>query len=429
MKALVRSCSHCARRQRGNLVDQLSERDSFVEGDSPWREQLRCVLHIGTEKTGTTFIQNCLHRNVEALRKEGFYVLKSFGAPNNWFIPAYFRQAPSDFWTWQGIRTQAEKDRFFQTFAKDFERELRAAEGCHTFLITSEHFHSRLLVADELRALKRFLSSYFDEIIVLCYFREQSQMAVSLYSTNVKLEATVDLATFIEDVNPSNYYFNFVAIADNWAGIFGLKNCKFRLYKDDIWNDFLDAIGTEPDRIYMTDVNVAKNESLSLLHATLFMAVNQRIGFWKEIDGRLVPNQANRRVKEALRKKVPSLGRVRCLAQGKIYEMFLEQNQVFFEKYIPGQLRFEPPNVEGADLSESVRPEQVAKIAVKVLEAVSDVYDTMEADLIAQRSYFARWVGEVDHYIHRIISSVRFLPPKIRARFRRIAWKKRARTP
>ena len=66
----------------------------------------------------------------------------------------------------------------------------------------------------EIQNLYVFLKSLFDEIYIICYFREQFDTAISLYSTFLKREEVRDIDSFLNygdnKVTPENYYFNYL---------------------------------------------------------------------------------------------------------------------------------------------------------------------------------------------------------------------------
>mgnify|MGYP002633368724 CR=1 FL=1 len=108
----------------------------------------KLVLHIGTEKTGTTSIQSFLDLNREVLRMNGFYVLKSEGAINHRSVPSYCMSDEifkDDFFNDRGMKSIDAINNFKTKFKKAFDEELRSiGSTIHTVVITSEHFHSRL---------------------------------------------------------------------------------------------------------------------------------------------------------------------------------------------------------------------------------------------------------------------------------------------
>ena len=125
---------------------------------------MKCILHIGTEKTGTTLLQNWLYDNKEKLSQVGIYLSDSIGTNNNRLIPAYFGETLDDLLTDNGIANNKEKKKYFSGFLDNLNGEISNAKiKHHTFIITSEHLHSRLTRVEEIQNLYDFLSNAFDE--------------------------------------------------------------------------------------------------------------------------------------------------------------------------------------------------------------------------------------------------------------------------
>ncbi|MGE0233281.1 MAG: hypothetical protein AB7S46_15995 [Flavobacteriaceae bacterium] len=210
---------------------------------------MKAVLHIGTEKTGTTLLQNWLYANRANLYQKGIYLSENLGKPNNRYIPSYFRSELDDWAKANNIRTLEEKGVFFRNFLIKLSDEIReASKNCDIFLITSEHFHSRLTEREDIESLKNYISRNFDGVKIICYFRNQFDVAVSAYSTSIKTGLSSDLNAFLDKADINSYYYNYLKIANVWSGAFGKENCEFRIYDrnafkyNDIRKDFIDAI-------------------------------------------------------------------------------------------------------------------------------------------------------------------------------------------
>ncbi|MBE3829324.1 hypothetical protein HJ140_09590 [Vibrio parahaemolyticus] len=57
----------------------------------------KLVLHIGTEKTGTTSIQSMLSQNRQRFKAQGFHVLECAGEENHRLLPSIFIAKPDPF--------------------------------------------------------------------------------------------------------------------------------------------------------------------------------------------------------------------------------------------------------------------------------------------------------------------------------------------
>ena len=66
----------------------------FIRGDGG--HSVRCILHIGTEKTGSTSLQTALSVNREHLSERGIFYSKAAGSLNSRALAAAFCQYSSD---------------------------------------------------------------------------------------------------------------------------------------------------------------------------------------------------------------------------------------------------------------------------------------------------------------------------------------------
>lgn len=316
---------------------------------------MKCILHIGTEKTATTTLQDWLYDNQSELSKGGIYLSDNLSKNNNRLVPAYFQGHLDDWAMRNGISSDAEKLQYFEGFIERLKREIQTATKTHNyFVITSEHLHSRVRKKDEIEQLYIFLSSVFDEVEVVCYFRDQFDVAVSLYSTALKVNSAASVESFVEMASPDNYYYNYLKIADNWAGVFGKTNCNFRIYDrsnfigNDIRLDFLSVIDDGFDAAKLNMDRVASNEALSRLQVAAFRAINLNIPYWR--NDKLGVNKNNQHAK-LLAANVESLklGKITSTKSELIRKDFSETNALFFEKYFTANDKFPITQVESND--------------------------------------------------------------------------------
>lgn len=305
-----------------------------------------CVLHIGTEKTGTTLLQDWLYQNKSALGEQRIFLSEVLSVNNNRRLVSFFQRDLDDWTTRNQIFDQIGKDQHFKTFLSDFTQEIENASDEHDcFIVTSEHFHSRLRDKGEIIALHEFLTQVFDSLKVVCYFREQSQMAQSLYSTALKGPYAVTLPDFIDSISATNYYYSPKKIADNWSDVFGVSNCDFRIYNrerfvdHDIRNDFLSCLNMNVDVQSLDFTKASSNESLSRLEGALYRVTNQLVPFWDE--GQEGVSAENLRIK----KLISSVDNLKCglIADPdntSLAEKFSNENTLFFDKYFDGEYLF-----------------------------------------------------------------------------------------
>ena len=85
---------------------------------------MKCVLHIGTEKTGTTAIQNWLYSNYAQLSTQRIALSKFLQKKNNRDLCAFFQSSFDSFFIDNGIKNIEEKNKFFLGFLDNFSEEI-----------------------------------------------------------------------------------------------------------------------------------------------------------------------------------------------------------------------------------------------------------------------------------------------------------------
>jgi len=356
---------------------------------------MKCILHIGTEKTGTTFIQKWLYKNLEILKENKIYLPKKFGMPNNWYFPYYFSDKyDGHFMKKNDIKTQADKEAFFADFSTRFTEELEKARGCEYFLITSEHFHSRLKELRDIERLKEFLSTFFEEIYVICYFREQSAMALSLYSTDLKGGGIAKIDKFMRRARPENYYFNFSRIADNWSRVFGRERCIFRIYdrkyfaNGDLRFDFFLALGFDCESFSFSDSRNKENISLSGWQAVILREVNEF--FSSKCLNKKHETQRTRIKDKILHLDALRTGPVHYERQREVFENFIPYNEKFLNKYFPDGECFDFLDI-GLKGDIKATDQEVADILASMTNIFLDeIIDDEESDDRLSKSHVGR---------------------------------------
>ena len=307
---------------------------------------MKCFLHIGTEKTGTSLLQDWLYDNYAELSRVGVYLSENLGKTNNRLIPVYFQGHLDDWAMLHGISSETEKEKHFDGFIERLTSEILIAEKTHkAFIITSEHLHSSVTKKEEIEKLHSFLVSVFDEVEVVCYFRDQFDLAVSFYSTALKVNSVDDVEEFVEKAKPENYYYNYLQIADNWTEVFGKRNCNFRTYDrakfigNDIRLDFLSLVNGDINAAKLNMHLASSNESLSLLESAAFRAINRNIPYWESSKNEM--NKDNALAKnQIVNLDSFKFGKITSAKSKVIRDRFADTNKIFFEKYFTAEKKF-----------------------------------------------------------------------------------------
>ena len=80
------------------------------------KTRVKYILHLGTEKTGSIFLQKWLCENESALSNRGAALTKTARFPSNTLLPLCFKGEIDDFMQRQGVLTEKECVDFFLGF-------------------------------------------------------------------------------------------------------------------------------------------------------------------------------------------------------------------------------------------------------------------------------------------------------------------------
>ena len=241
-------------------------------------------LHIGSEKTGTTAIQNFINKNRNQLKNEGIHTLQpkmtingncrefaaTFTDPENinddYFIIKNFIKT-EDICEWQ----KKNKEKYQRFFQKSNEN----------FLISSEHISSRISPKQHLE-LKHFCMNIFDKVVIIYYIRNPIDYAISQYSNIVKFGGTTEsLPGPKEFENQCNHKKKIGSLEE----IYGKGNLIIRRYgkeffiNNNSYDDFLDALRlnkkgfTYPKKIF-------HNPGLTNFSRMMLIEINKILPFY-----------------------------------------------------------------------------------------------------------------------------------------------------
>lgn len=249
---------------------------------------MQCILHIGTEKTGSTSIQYTLKKNGPSLRKQGIHYCRSLNRPNNRHVSTCCMRLErcDDSHKELGLLTAHDRSDFNRKIWMEFENEIKSVEGfARIFLISSEHCHSRLIHSEEVECVKRILQKYFSDIKIVVYLRPQIDLEISMYSTVLRTGGRRSDACR-NNLDPHDTYFDYASLTHRWESVFGTANMIVRNYAEigSVVSDFLDVCGIE----LQNKLHVGRtNEKLSLEQVAFLRHINQYLPLF--IDNRKNP--------------------------------------------------------------------------------------------------------------------------------------------
>ena len=210
---------------------------------------MRVFLHIGSEKTGTTAIQQWCGSNARFLREHGIHYPRALGQRNHVLLACYAAQGGrvADLRKLTGLHAEADMARFRAELPQRFREEAQAA-GAPAILVSNEHLSSRLVAREEAERVRDFFRETVrdPEFKVILYVRRQDEMAQSTYSTYVKSGGR---AAFRATPRLEDRRLNPLLVLDMWADVFGEENIvvrvfdRTRLVRGDIVHDLMRQIG------------------------------------------------------------------------------------------------------------------------------------------------------------------------------------------
>ena len=300
------------------------------------------VLHIGTEKTGTTTLQTMFADNRETLSKGGVLYPRIPGAVNHAGAALYALDLEDrpDLRSAIGLQTAADVASYRDTFIETLSREARSS-GCHYILISNEHLSSRLTQQTQIERLVQGLRQVASNIRVIVYLRPQYELATSWFSTSIKSGNTEPFSPPLAD---GNYFYNYDKLLRNWEAAVSQANITVRLFaKNDflgsnLIDDFFFALGvSRPDRLTIPS---DKNRSLDAETLEFLRLANKHVPWF-------VGGEQNA-YRPALLQAIEAMsGSSSPVADadtlGKIDAVFRESNRRVASRYFPERPDLFPP--------------------------------------------------------------------------------------
>ncbi|MDH3871116.1 MAG: hypothetical protein OEU44_02765, partial [Gammaproteobacteria bacterium] len=192
---------------------------------------MKAILHIGTEKTGTTSIQSCLAANRNCLSDMGYAYPFSPGRMNHRKLAVYAmsHDRTDDFCRRNGLLGHEQRISWQEAFRNEFILEISQLDhSIHTVILSSEHLQSRLNSSEDVARLHELLASLFSDIKVLVYLRRQDKAATSRYSTALK--AGYSMKSILPPSGGNRRFYDYEHLLDIWSTVFGRKHVVPRIF-------------------------------------------------------------------------------------------------------------------------------------------------------------------------------------------------------
>lgn len=222
-----------------------------------------CYLHIGTEKTGTTTIQQYLAKNRGALLAQGVLFPRTPGEANHVALTlcSMVASPPSQLQIRYGIRTLGDVAAYRAKIV-DRLRSEASKSGASAVILSNEHLSMKLTTHEAILRIRELCDGIADTTRVIVYLRNQADFLASRYTTAIKAGSTDD---FTISLGPKAAAFlDYSRMLAPWREIFGRENMAVHRFepddfpKGDLLEDFAMLAGLDHSRLESVgSVNVA----------------------------------------------------------------------------------------------------------------------------------------------------------------------------
>lgn len=175
----------------------------------------KIILHIGSEKTGTTYLQNLLSANRDILLKSGIYYPEiGFSKTAHFSLVAALHEVD------HGIPLEfAPQDKTYTIESEwmPLINELNSQKKAHTVILSAEHFSSRLRQKglEKLKEILSQLNGY--EISIIYYARSEDDFFESWYSTFIKAGGKESIESTYQKLRYNKWMFDHHFILKLWS--------------------------------------------------------------------------------------------------------------------------------------------------------------------------------------------------------------------
>lgn len=256
-----------------------------------WRKSLKLekpklILHIGTEKTGTTTIQSFLRINKDKLADLNFIFPTMLGRPSHQkFTFLGYPDSQNDDISEIAISKSPNKKVAREEIISKIEDLLEKRNSSNdTWIISSEHLSSRLINDKAIKKLKNIIDQYFCSVQIIVYLREPLSAALSSRSTMIR-SGSFDVDFNFNNPGGNGYaeerICNHKRILKLWMNSFSKEKIKVRLFdrnrfiKGDLLSDFCSIAGIGDIGSNEFEIPTDENKTLSLKSSIILQEINK----------------------------------------------------------------------------------------------------------------------------------------------------------
>jgi hypothetical protein len=360
---------------------------------------VRCVLHVGDMKCGSTAIQQWICDNEEALRRHGYATsreLRNGGYHSFLSSYAYDDHRIHNFARQECRISDPRQVSAHRRDVRDrLTREIARLPGhVHTMILSHEQLLS--LSSREIRRVVSLLREYFNDLKVTVYIRRQDRLFISMWGQ--RLKSGMPSSRFMARLRRSRHYLRTLQA---WESVVGRDAIDVRIFDRRefqagcIEKDFCHTLGLQWAEEFRPVTMV--NESLDAVAQQVLVASHR----WYHGQLSLVE-----RIRACLRRQKTSPARLqrlhamvaflarnytgRGLAPPRSWALELlaacaRENEVIRRRYLPDRPRLFDNDV--SDVAEEGSPEPTAAEALQVAGAVLECFAGVPSAELVTEAY------------------------------------------
>ena len=326
----------------------------------------KLILHIGLQKTGTTFLQQNFIGRAGRLRKAGVHYLSPQGnlptdkvsAAHHWMVAAV-RKMPNAYIPDVSFS-------FLPQYVANLRQKIERNEY-PVALMSSENF-SRMN-DDQVAAVHKHFEGIETEIVI--YLRRQDIWIDSWYTQMVKTGRKLKLEDILEEMDS---FLDFRNLITRWGTHFGRQNIRLGIYENlnsptDLWQDFFTLIGC-PSAAKIDLQEESANVTLSPQLAKFIEIAQETTGY----------NPQLRRFLERVNEQFEPVKSLKFLSEARaqaLLENYAEANQEIAKEFCDRDQLFANMDVVGSDSGQSLSIEDIVNIMagsnIALLKRISDL--------------------------------------------------------
>lgn len=338
----------------------------------------KLILHIGLQKTGTTFLQQNFIGRAGRLRKAGVHYLSPQGnlptskvsAAHHWMVAAV-RKLPNAY-------IPDVPFSFLPQYVANLRQKIERDEY-PVALMSSENF-SRM-TDEQVAAVRQHFDGIDTDIVI--YLRRQDIWIDSWYAQMVKTGKKLKLEDVLEDMAD---FLDFRNLIHRWGSQFGRENLRVGIYENlnsptDLWQDFFTLIGCPA----AADIELQEQSA----NVTLSPQLTKFIEIAQETTGY---NPQLRRFLERVNDQFEPVKSLKFLSEARAQELlasYADANNEIAKEFFDRDQLFADMDIIGSDSDQSLSIEDIVNIMagsnIALLKRISELEKEISGKAKAQK--------------------------------------------